>query len=108
MSALSPVMQTVLVSVGIFAVLIGFLAYVTLLERKFAARMQSRVGPYRVGPHGLLQPIADGVKLALKEDIEPAEADKPVFRMAPVIFMVPCLLIFSVDRKSTRLNSSHT
>ncbi len=45
---------------------IGMVTYVTLLERKFAARMQSRIGPYRVGPHGLLQPIADGIKLMIK------------------------------------------
>ena len=95
MSALSPVMQTVLVSVGIFAVLIGFLAYVTLLERKFAARMQSRIGPYRVGPHGLLQPIADALKLMMKEDIVPAAADRTIYNLAPIVFLVPCMLIFA-------------
>lgn len=74
---------------------IGVVTYVTLLERKFAARMQSRVGPYRVGPHGLLQPIADAVKLMLKEDVVPAAADRPVFNLAPVVFLVPCMLIFA-------------
>ena len=57
---------------AILGALVGILAYVTLLERKFAARLQSRIGPYRVGPHGLLQPIADGVKLLLKEHLVPA------------------------------------
>ncbi len=74
---------------------IGLVMYVTLLERKFAARMQSRVGPYRVGPHGLLQPIADAVKLMIKEDIVPREADRRIFNLAPVVFLIPCLLIFA-------------
>jgi NADH-quinone oxidoreductase subunit H len=74
---------------------IGLVAYVTLLERKFAARMQSRVGPYRVGPHGLLQPIADALKLMLKEDVVPTPADRRVFNLAPIVFLVPCMLIFA-------------
>jgi len=69
--------------------------YVTLLERKFAARMQSRIGPYRVGPHGLLQPIADAVKLMAKEDIVPTAADRTVYNLAPIVFLIPCMLIFA-------------
>jgi NADH-quinone oxidoreductase subunit H len=94
-SALPPVLQATIMSAVVLGALIGVVAYVTLLERKFAARMQSRIGPYRVGPHGLLQPIADGVKLMLKENLVPAAADRPVFNLAPVVFLVPCLLIFA-------------
>src|SRR5437016_7070745 len=74
---------------------VGMVTYVTLLERKFAARMQSRIGPYRVGPHGLLQPIADAVKLMMKEDIVPRLADRTVYNLAPIVFLVPCMLIFA-------------
>jgi NADH-quinone oxidoreductase subunit H len=76
-------------------VVIGLVTYVTLLERKFAARMQSRIGPYRVGPHGLLQPIADALKLMMKEDIVPAAADRPIYNLAPIVFLLPCMLIFA-------------
>jgi NADH-quinone oxidoreductase subunit H len=76
-------------------VVIGLVTYVTLLERKFAARMQSRVGPYRVGPHGLLQPIADALKLMMKEDIVPDAADRRVYNLAPIVFLIPCMLIFA-------------
>ena len=79
----------------VLGAVIGIVTYVTLLERKFAARMQSRVGPYRVGPHGLLQPIADAVKLMLKEDVVPTAADRHVFNLAPIVFLVPCMLIFA-------------
>jgi NADH-quinone oxidoreductase subunit H len=76
-------------------VVIGLVTYVTLLERKFAARMQSRIGPYRVGPHGLLQPIADALKLMMKEDVVPTAADRTVFNLAPIVFLIPCMLIFA-------------
>ena len=76
-------------------VIVGMVTYVTLLERKFAARMQSRIGPYRVGPHGLLQPIADALKLMMKEDVVPAAADRGVFNLAPIVFLIPCMLIFA-------------
>ena len=74
---------------------VGMVTYVTLLERKFAARMQSRIGPYRVGPHGLLQPIADALKLMMKEDVVPRLADRAVYNLAPIVFLIPCMLIFA-------------
>ena len=57
--------------------------------------MQSRIGPYRVGPHGLLQPIADALKLMMKEDIVPAAADRRIYNLAPIVFLIPCMLIFA-------------
>lgn len=71
-------------------------AYATYFERKVIGHMQVRLGPREVGPYGLLQPIADGIKLFFKEDIIPANADKPLFYLAPVIFMVSALTSLSV------------
>jgi NADH-quinone oxidoreductase subunit H len=84
-----------IVAFTVLNVVIGMVTYVTLLERKFAARMQSRIGPYRVGPHGLLQPIADALKLMMKEDVVPALADRGVYNLAPIVFLIPCMLIFA-------------
>src|SRR5215813_10967893 len=66
------------------------------LERKILAHMQVRLGPMRVGPHGLLQPIADAIKLLIKEDIAPAEADKWVFWMAPIVVVITAFTVFIV------------
>jgi len=71
-------------------------AYATYFERKVIGHMQVRLGPMRVGPHGLLQPIADGLKLFFKEDIIPADADKPVFYLAPIIFMAASMINLAV------------
>ena len=76
----------------IFALLTGF-AYLTLYERRALARIQSRVGPNRAGPQGLLQPIADAVKLIFKEELTPAKADRVLFFWAPVITMVPSIIL---------------
>jgi NADH-quinone oxidoreductase subunit H len=80
------------------------ITYLTLLERKFAARLQSRVGPYRVGrPHGWLQPIADALKLLLKEDIVPTAADRPVYNLAPIVFLIPAFLMYATIPFAPRL-----
>lgn len=71
-------------------------AYLTYLERKIIAHIQMRLGPMRVGWHGLLQPIADGLKLFLKEDIIPAKSDKVVFVLAPIMVLVPAFVVYSV------------
>jgi NADH-quinone oxidoreductase subunit H len=82
--------------VGIFVVLVVMTLFAIVFERKVVARMQQRIGPNRVGPRGYLQSLADGLKLAFKEDIMPTLADKPVYFLAPVIAAVPAFLAFSV------------
>ena len=77
------------------ATLVG-VTYMVLLERKVIAWAQSRLGPMRVGPYGILQPVADAVKLMIKEDITPVRADKWVFTAAPIIAMVPALIVYAV------------
>ena len=80
----------------IFVLLVVFTLFNIWFERRVVARMQHRVGPNRVGPAGLLQSLADGVKLALKEDVIPKNADKAVYWLAPVIAVVPSFLVFAV------------
>ncbi|MBI5560824.1 MAG: NADH-quinone oxidoreductase subunit NuoH [Deltaproteobacteria bacterium] len=66
----------------------------TWLERKVAGHIQVRLGPFRVGPHGVLQPLADMIKMLLKEDIVPEKADKWLFRLAPIMTLVPTFTVF--------------
>jgi NADH-quinone oxidoreductase subunit H len=82
--------------VGFFGIFPGIVAYMVWLERKVAARFQDRIGPNRVGPLGLLQPIADAIKLICKEDIVPRAADQWVHLAAPVIVIVSAFLVMAV------------
>ena len=79
----------------IFVLVTGF-AYTTFYERKLAARMQVRIGPNRAGPGGWLQPAADGVKLIFKEEFIPEKADKVLFVLAPIITVIPALIVMAV------------
>jgi len=80
----------------IFGGVMGALAYLTWLERKLMARVQMRPGPTRVGPFGLLQPLADGLKFLFKEDVIPTNANTFLYIAAPVLSLIPALLSFSV------------
>lgn len=93
----SVILASIFISIGAFAVLGPVtMMYLTLLERKVIGRMQNRIGPNRVGKWGLLQPLADGIKMLTKEDIVPLPADHIVHFLAPVLIVIPALLVFAV------------
>ncbi|MEO6803175.1 MAG: NADH-quinone oxidoreductase subunit NuoH [Granulicella sp.] len=100
MSQLSPFMTffllNVLKIVVVLVITLTAVAYTVLLERKVIGRMQNRWGPSRVGPFGLLQPLADGIKLFLKEDLMPLAIEKPLFLLAPVIALSCALVSIAV------------
>jgi NADH-quinone oxidoreductase subunit H len=97
---LSATEQFLLVSaikiVGVFCVVMPAVAYSVLAERKISAMIQDRLGPNRVGPMGLWQPLADGLKTFLKEDFVPAHVRKAYFWLAPMVSMTPALLVLAV------------
>ena len=97
---MSPLLIFVLLSVVkiavVLVVLLTCVAYTVLLERKVVGRIQNRFGPNRVGPFGLLQPLADGLKLYLKEDIMPTEVYRPLYLVAPIIALACALLSIAV------------
>ena len=82
--------------VGVFVFLVVMTLFAIVFERKVVGRMQNRIGPNRTGPWGTLQSLADGMKLAFKEEIIPVLADKPVYFLAPILSVVPAFLAFSV------------
>src|SRR5205823_6882324 len=89
-------LHTLLTIAAVFGVLQGTCAFLIYVERKVAAYVQDRVGPNRVGPRGLFQSVADGLKFLLKEDIIPDHVDKVLFLVAPCIAIITALLAFSV------------
>lgn len=93
---LDPWWLIVIKAVGVFAFLLLTVLVAILAERKILGRMQMRYGPNRVGPFGLLQSLADGIKLALKEGLVPAGVDRPIYLMAPAISVITAILGFAV------------
>ena len=85
------------------ATMLGVLVMI-YAERRVSAFMQDRVGPNRVGPKGVLQPIADGIKFLMKEDLVPERADKPIFILAPAILLIPALMTFAVIPFGSSIN----
>ena len=83
-------------AVAVFAFLVLTVLVAIYAERRVLARMQMRIGPNRLGPQGILQSLADGVKLALKEGIVPSGVDRPVYLLAPIIATVPAFMAFAV------------
>ncbi|MCO1661154.1 NADH-quinone oxidoreductase subunit H, partial [Pseudonocardia humida] len=91
-----PIWLVLIKVVALFAIGVVLTLFMINLERKVVGRMQQRPGPNRTGPGGWLQSLADGLKLAFKEDIMPAAADKRVYFIAPVISTIPAFVAFSV------------
>jgi NADH-quinone oxidoreductase subunit H len=91
-----PLLISLAVTIAVIAIFPLMAGYIVLIERKVLADFQVRLGPMRVGPHGLLQPIADALKLLLKEDIIPTDADQGIFWFAPIISTFTALSAFSV------------
>jgi len=87
---------SILKIVVVLVITLTAVAYTVLLERKVLGRMQNRWGPSRVGPFGLLQPLADGIKLFLKEDLIPLASDRPLFIIAPIIALTCALISIAV------------
>jgi NADH-quinone oxidoreductase subunit H len=81
---------------GVLGVFLTLFALISLVERKVLARIQNRYGPNRVGPFGLFQPVADGIKMLIKEDIVPLRADKVVHFLAPIVMVAPAILALGV------------
>ncbi len=91
-----PIWLVLIKVLGVFVFLVVMTLFSIVFERKVVGRMQNRIGPNRVGPWGTLQSLADGMKLAFKEEIIPALADKPVYFLAPILSAVPAFLAFAV------------
>lgn len=90
-------LRTLVLSVAVLGTAMTIVAYLTWIERKVAARFHNRVGPYYVGwPHGWLQPLADVLKLIIKEDLRPRRADALLYELAPVLVVVPALFGFAL------------
>jgi NADH-quinone oxidoreductase subunit H len=96
MDTLFFLVESVVKCIVVIGCLLTFFAYLTLAERRLLGRIQIRRGPNRVGPFGLFQPIADGIKALTKEDMVPAQADKAVFVMGPMIAVFAALAMFAV------------
>ncbi|WP_457063431.1 NADH-quinone oxidoreductase subunit NuoH [Mycobacteroides abscessus] len=93
---IDPLWLVLVKCVAVFAFLVLTVLIAILAERRVLAWMQRRIGPNRVGPFGLLQSLADGVKLALKEGLTPAGVDKPIYLLAPIISVVPAIVAYAV------------
>ncbi|MBI4633600.1 MAG: NADH-quinone oxidoreductase subunit NuoH [Deltaproteobacteria bacterium] len=96
METLYFVLESLIKNIVVIACLMLFVAYLTLAERKILGYIQVRVGPNRVGPFGIWQPIADGIKSFFKEDVIPLNADKPIYILAPMISFFTALSMFAL------------
>src|SRR5947209_11112057 len=92
----SQLILTIITILVVMGAILGACAYLIYIERKIAAYVQDRIGPNRVGPFGLLQPLADGLKFLLKEDVVPGHVEKWLFLLAPCVAVSTALLAFAV------------